>query len=257
MKKFFASLIVGLASFTGFVNAAETCCQAPSPVVPGAKSVFGIANHLGVGVGVGTNGISVEAATPITRFLALRAGVHFMPNFKFNTDVDAYFTRPGETYPSSESVDLSCGLGRTQGSVILNVYPIPGASFFIAAGGYFGGDKLIKIDGHTEALKNIGGEIEIGDYNIPVDKNGDVRGGLKVKGFRPYLGLGFGRSVPKRLLAFNFELGVQFQGKPKPYTETGELSDLLDDERSNDFQDIIKYLKVYPTLTFRLSGKIF
>ena len=122
MKKFFASLIVGLVSFTGFVNAAETCCQAPAPV-PGAKSVLGICNHLGVGLGVGTNGISVEAATPLTRFVSVRAGVHFMPNIKYSTDVDAtYYVNDQEHYTD---VDVDCGIGRTQGSLIFNIYPLP------------------------------------------------------------------------------------------------------------------------------------
>lgn len=254
MKKFFASLIVGLVSFTGFVNAAETCCQAPAPV-PGAKSVLGICNHLGVGLGVGTNGISVEAATPLTRFVSVRAGVHFMPNIKYSTDVDAtYYVNDQEHYTD---VDVDCGIGRTQGSLIFNIYPLPHGSFFVAAGAYFGGSKLIKLHGHSselEGYQNAG--IEVGDYKIPVDSKGNVRGGLKVNGFRPYLGLGWGRAIPRRLLNFNFELGVQFEGTPKVYSDTGNLTDLAE-EADNDFKDYIKYLKVYPTLTFRLTGKIF
>ncbi|MCM1077148.1 MAG: hypothetical protein NC411_07305 [Bacteroides sp.] len=252
MKKILVSLLVGLASFAGVASAAETCCT--PPVVPGVKSTIGVFNHLGVGVGVGTDGISFEAATPITRFLALRAGVHIMPNIKFHADTEADITIPGGT-TSTEDISIDCGLGRTQGSIILNVYPF-GGSFFVAAGGYFSGSKLIKIDGHTDALQGYGGTIEVGDYNVPVDKDGNVRGGLKVKGFRPYLGIGWGRAIPKRLLSFNFELGAQFQGKPEVYTEIGNLSDVIG-EADNDFKDYIKYLKVYPTITFRLTGKIF
>lgn len=47
--------------------------------------------------------------------------------------------------------------------------------------------------------------IEIGDYQIPVDENGNVNGGVKVKNFRPYLGLGFGRLIPKNRLGIRFE----------------------------------------------------
>ena len=254
MKKILASLIVGLASLTGIVNAAESCCQAPA-AVPGAKSVLGIANHLGVGVGIGTNGISVEAATPLTRFVSVRAGVHFMPNIKYSTDVDATYFVNGQEH--STDVDVDCGIGRTQGSLIFNIYPLPHGSFFIAAGAYFGGDKLIKLHGHSDELEgyqNAG--IEVGDYKIPVDHHGNVRGGLKVKGFRPYLGIGWGRAIPKHLLNFNIELGAQFQGAPKVYSETGDLDD-LGEMADNDFKDYIKYLKVYPSLTFRLTGKIF
>ncbi|WP_297069796.1 hypothetical protein [uncultured Duncaniella sp.] len=259
MKKFLASLLVGAASLGIAVNAADHCAMCPSPAPAPFTSSLGIFNHLGLGVGVGTNGISVEAATPITRFISLRAGVHFMPNITFNTDVDADFTTTINGVPTqmSESVDVEGALGRTQGSVIFNIYPFPHGSFFIAAGGYFGGNKLITIKGHSAALENMDdASIEVGDYKIPVDKNGNVRGGLKVKSFRPYLGIGWGRAIPKRLLNFNFELGAQFQGKPQVYSETGDLEDLAY-EADNDFKDYIKYLKVYPTLTFRLTGKIF
>lgn len=239
MKKFLASLLIGASALSA------------SALTPG------IFDHLGVGVGVGTDGISVEAATPITRWVSMRAGVHFMPNIKFNTDVDAYYDHPATGQYIEESIDVDCGLGRTQGSVIFNVYPFPVGSFFVAAGAYFGGDKLLKIKGHSDAMEDYGGSIEVGDYNLPIDKNGNVRGGLKVSGFRPYLGIGWGRAIPKRLLNFNVELGAQFQGKPKVYSETGALEVIESDETDNDFKDVIKYLKVYPTLTFRLTGKIF
>lgn len=255
MKKLLASLLVSAASLGVAVNAADNCAMCPSPAPSPVTSTLGIFNHLGVGVGVGTNGISVEAATPITRFISLRAGVHFMPNITFNTDVDADFEANG--VPMTESVDVEGSLGRTQGSIIFNIYPFPAGSFFIAAGGYFGGNKLIQIKGHSAALENMeDASIEVGDYKIPVDKDGNVRGGLKVKSFRPYLGIGWGRAIPKHLLNFNIELGAQFQGKPQVYSETGDLEDLAY-EADNDFKDYIKYLKVYPTLTFRLTGKIF
>ena len=48
----------------------------------GAQDVF---NHLGVGVAVGTNGIGVNLATPVTQWLTLRAGAEFMPNVKIST----------------------------------------------------------------------------------------------------------------------------------------------------------------------------
>lgn len=98
--------------------------------------------------------------------------------------------------------------------------------------------------------------IEIGNYRIPVDQNGNISGGLKVSSFRPYLGLGFGRAIPKKRIGFMFEMGVQFHNTPKVYTNNGDLSDLTA-EADNDFTDIIDKLTVYPVLKFRLCGKIF
>ncbi len=223
----------------------------------GASAIDNVFNHLGAGVGIGTTGISIEASTPITRWVTVRGGIAIMPGITFSTDVDAYYAHPATGQEINETIDVDSDLGRVQGSMIFNIYPFPKGSFFVAAGAYFGGNKLIKISGHSDAMENYGGLVEIGDYNIPVDKDGNVRGGLKVSSFRPYLGIGWGKSIPKHRINFNVELGAQFQGKPKVYSETGEVTDLLENEASNDFQDVIKYLKVYPTLTFRISGKIF
>lgn len=38
--------------------------------------------------------------------------------------------------------------------MIFNFYPIPVGSFFIAAGAYFSGDKMIKIKGHSDEFVN-------------------------------------------------------------------------------------------------------
>lgn len=237
MKKFIASLV---ALFT------IATASAGNPI-----SVF---NHLGVGVSAGTTGISVEASTNITSFVQMRAGISMLPNFSFSDTYDVLLPAP----VNHGDIDLKAGFGRTQGSVIFNIYPIPVASFYVAAGAYFGGRDLVKIKGHSAdlaALQN-NGQVEVGDYLIPVDKDGNVNGGLRVKGFRPYVGIGFGRAIPKSLLSVNFEMGVQFHGKPEIYSNHGEvrLSEYTNDD---DIQKIIDKLKVWPVISLKLCGKIF
>ena len=79
---------------------------------------------------------------------------------------------------------------------------------------------------------------------------------MKVSGFRPYLGLGFGRLIPKNRLGFRFELGAQFQGKPKIYADGVDLDKTLDEEVKNDISKIMDYLTVYPVIKFSLRGRI-
>lgn len=251
MKKAFLLALVGAASLTASAQSLD------------------IFNHLGAGVGVGTNGISVELATPITSFVQMRAGVSVMPGITFNADADFTYQAPDQSNiaagPVTQygTVSLQGDLGRVQGQVIFNVYPIPKCSFFVAAGAYFGGNKLLKITGHSddlaEAAKYSGsynGQVTIGDYNIPANENGDISGGFKVKGFRPYLGIGWGRMIPGKLVNFSTELGVQFEGKPELYSDYGTIDKSLveDDNTFNKIQDA---LKVYPTLTFRLNFRAF
>lgn len=216
-----------------------------------------IFNHLGAGVGVGTTGISVEVATPITGFVQMRAGASIMPGITFNSDADFTYTTPdpatGLAQEHDGTVKLKGDLGRVQGQIIFNVYPIPKASLYVAVGAYFGGNKLLKITGHSDDLAAAdNAQAIIGDYKIPADKNGNISGGFKVNGFRPYLGIGWGRSVPGKLLNFACDLGVQFQGKPKLYTDYGELDNSIVED-DNTFNKIADALKVYPTLTFRVN----
>lgn len=96
--------------------------------------------------------------------------------------------------------------------------------------------------------------VVIGDYTIPVDKDGNVSGGLKVKGVRPYLGIGFGRPVPKKRVGFMFELGAQF-GKMKVYADNGDLGQALE-SADDDISDILDKLTIYPVMRFRLCGRI-
>lgn len=216
-----------------------------------------IFNHLGADVGVGTNGISVEVATPVTDWVQMRAGVSFMPGITFHSDVDATFTDPMGQHHNT-TVNLKGNLGRVQGLVIFNVYPASTRlPLYIAVGGYFGGKDLVKITGHSDELEQVSNaDAIIGDYKIPVDDQGNIKGGLKVNSFRPYVGLGWGKAIPDKLLNFSVDLGVQIHGTPELYTKYGTI-DTGDIEDNNTFNKIRNNFKVYPTLTFRLNFRAF
>lgn len=227
--------------------------------VAGPLGELGIFNHLGINASVGTTGIAVEAATPITDFVQMRAGVSIMPNFSFSTEADVDYMLNG--MPQYTSVDLDAGFGRTQGQVIFNVYPIPKASLFVAVGAYFGGSSLVKIKGQSDDLKGLDDpRVQIGEYYLPVDnKEGSVSGSLRVNSFRPYVGIGWGRVIPGKLINFNIELGVQFHGTPKVCDSNNKVVNLNTDlsDADDDFQKIMDKIKVWPVLSFRICGKIF
>ena len=242
-----------------------TILAALALLMPGTAAAQDLFNHLAVNAHVATTGVGVELSTPITKFITMRAGVTCMPGFSFNAEVDGQYYVNGES--NNFTVDLDANLKRTQGSVIFNVYPLAKAkvcsSFFLAAGLYFGGDKLVQIKGHSDEiandLKQFGGTsyIELGDYKLPVDKNGNVKGGLKVQKVRPYLGLGFGRYVPKKRISVTGELGVQFHGHIKPYTSEGEIEAFDELTEKDDWKKVMDKLTVYPMLKIVISGRIF
>ena len=119
----------------------------------------GIFNSLAVGVSASTTGIGIDVASPIGSYLAVRAGVSFMPNFTYSTDVDVDIEGSYEgNIPTS--IDVEGGMGRTAGEILLNVYPFKSSSFFVCGGAYFGGGKLIKIKGHSDELAELTKEEE-------------------------------------------------------------------------------------------------
>lgn len=200
---------------------------------------------------------------------------------------------PGGNLP--EKMEIEGKLKNTTGHVLIDLYP-GGGSFHFTVGAYFGPDEIISVYNKEEGfmkpittyneaianaalypnvqqvvnqynLKMIGGEL--GDYFVtpnPAEK-GDVKAYAKVKGFRPYVGLGFGRAVPKKRIGCQFDLGVQFWGSPEIYVPTYDKaagtyqSEKIDGDKAGD--DAGKVLKtvskvsVYPVLNFRLVGRIF
>lgn len=254
-----------LKTFESMKKTVFTILAALALLMPGTAAAQDLFNHLAVNAHVATTGVGVELSTPITKFITMRAGVTCMPGFSFNAEVYGQYYVNGES--NDFTVDLDANLKRTQGSVIFNVYPLAKAkvcsSFFLAAGLYFGGDKLVKINGHSdeiaEKINQFNGNpyIELGDYKLPVDENGNVKGGLKVQKVRPYLGLGFGRYVPNKRISVTGELGVQFHGHIKPYTSEGEIEAFDELTEKDDWKKVMDKLTVYPMLKIVISGRIF
>lgn len=226
------------------------------------KEFLGIGNHLGVSAAVGTTGIAFEASTTLTPFVQPRLGISIMPGFSFTESSDVY----GEVNGNNEmlgDVDLTGSLKRVQGHLIFNVYPL-GNRFplFIALGGYFGGRDMVKIDGRFDNFNQLNDNpyVEIGDYQLPLGPNGEIKGGLRTKSFRPYIGIGTGRACPKGRVNFMWELGVQFQGKPYVWDDINKCKvDLanIDQQTDDDFQKVMDNFKVYPVLKLGISVRLF
>ena len=184
-----------------------------------------------------------------------------MPNININTTADVSGTVNGTPY--NGNMDVKGKFSRTTFDFKIDCYPFANASsFFVTAGFSVGGDKLVKITGHNDDLKHYNAQgreynVEIGDYQIPVDKNGDVAGGVKVKNFRPYLGLGFGRLIPKKRFGARFEIGAQFQGKPVVYADgVGDLTKVMDQDTDDDISKFMDWLQVYPVMKLSFRGRI-
>ena len=222
---------------------------------------FGIFDHLGVGVSVGTTGIGFDVSAPVTDYLQLRAGYSFMPKLAFTTGVDLDTNVP----MLADEVEVEGKLNLNNFKLLVDIYPFKASksAFHLTAGAYIGSENLISIYNTKPFLANpsdwgnVG--IELGDYNIPTDKEGNIRADLKVNSFKPYLGIGYGRAIPKKRLAMSLDMGVQFWGTPSIYTNAGKLTkeDFGDGEDTGEFFDILEKITVYPVIKLRICGRIF
>jgi hypothetical protein len=254
------------------------------------KNMF---NHLSVGVTAGTPGIGVDVAAPVGDYVQLRAGVSFMPKFNIKktfsinenllpTEVADYFEELQDVYNIPEEVEVKGYPSLTTGKILADVYPFKSSSFHVTGGFYFGGSAVASIENQTDltciynANRDInvynrrveagnipGGTVqkligvEFDDYLLTADESGKVKCDIKAWAVRPYLGIGFGRAVPKNTVGFMFELGCQFWGSPKVYNNNEQLSagDLDNEDGSNVLKTISK-ISVYPVMNFRICCRV-
>ena len=246
---------------------------------------FGYFNHMSVGVSVGTDGIGFDLAAPISDYAAVRGGFSFMPTIKVDDEI--HFTRDQNTYEKDIKVQGKSKI--FDGKLLLDFYPFKTSSFHLTAGAFFGSEEFGNIVNKSAILKHrsdygtvglIVGTAPKPEYEVSTDMNGNAKIKLKSNGFKPYLGIGFGRAVQKNSrLGFSFDAGVKFWGKPGVYakaidhndpnidrTKTESLKehhfrfDDLGDDDNKDLRDAfetIEKIKVYPVLNLRLTYRIF
>ena len=244
---------------------------------------YGFFNHINAGISLGTDGIGIDVAAPLTYNFAVRAGYTFMPKFKYTKDInlghnDALLT---------DKLDVEGKLNMGDFHLLFDYYPFKSSSFHLTAGAYIGKNEVVTIQNKAPFVKqNYWGNagIELGttesiytQYTIYSDNQGNVKADVKTNSFKPYVGIGFGRAIPKGRIGFQFDLGVQFWGTPEVWTNLKSFDynsgDYIMGYRKvsknritnpdKDYQDVkdavktIEKIGVYPVLKLRINGRIF
>ncbi|MCF0196063.1 MAG: hypothetical protein HUK03_02280 [Bacteroidaceae bacterium] len=130
-----------------------------------------IFNHLSASVGVGTTGIDVQVAMPISHYAAIRGGVNIMPTFKFDSNVGidkdnflqnySEYLKKYEVYRpeyagvsaiTADKVEVKSKIGYVTGNILFDVYPAKKSSFHITVGLFFGGKEPIEAYTTNNAL---------------------------------------------------------------------------------------------------------
>lgn len=189
-----------------------------------------------------------------------------------------------------DKVDVEGKLNNTTGHVLFDFYPGSKIDWHLTVGAYFGPSKVVEvytkdpsqlagiaaynafcdarpnyvvpISGPEPVVLNLRDDYKIGaqlgDYFLEPNADGSIDAYIKTASFRPYVGIGWGRAVPKNhSLGFSVDLGAQFWGTPKVYCQDKELKASDVEGKDGGFMKTLTKIKVYPTLTFRLTGKFF
>lgn len=230
---------------------------------------YGYFKHFGIGASAGLDGIGFDAAAAAGDYLGLRAGVSFMPKISYEHNFGLHDNDPDIT----DDVDIKAKLNVCDFKFLVDVYPSKNGSFHFTVGAFIGSDKFVKATNTSMFIKNpakygkIG--LTLGDKRVTTDEHGYAQADLVVNSFKPYLGLGFGRAVPRKRVGVSFDFGLKFWGKPalgatvvddwgqKSYHKFKytELTD-DDDEDLKDGLKIASKVFAFPVLTLRLSGRI-
>lgn len=177
--------------------------------------------------------------------------------------------------------DLTVKPGLTNGRILVDYHPSANHGFHLTAGAYIGESSLLKVgggypNGFKEVVKKINDlRAEFSNFGIPeitidppvvngvsVDSEKDnyrLDADIKINAVKPYLGIGFGRSIPNRRVGVQFELGVMYTGTPKVTSTNPDLEKALNKEKGEDFDfsTYSPFLQFYPVISLKLTGKIF
>jgi len=242
-------------------------------------------NHLSVSANIGTMGLGVEVGTTICPIVAVRAGFEMMP--RVSVDKTMNFDRPSDWFnyapivrhaylPNDDfSADVRLRLNAVNGKLLFDIYPGKESPFHFTVGTYIGNTTFATVKARGEVLRGVeefnndidnqipglGKEkILVDGYELGIDQ-GRVRASLKTWAFKPYVGIGIGRTVPRTRVGVKFEFGAIFWGTPKLHDEirgidvTKDYPGLKGD--LYDGIDIGSKVIAYPNLKLSIVGKIF
>ena len=246
----------------------------------------------GIGVDVATNvtpNVELRAGASFLPALSFNTNVNvFVPTI--SADQQKALDMLDIKVPSINSkVDVKLKPKMATFKLLVDLYPSKNSPFRFTVGAYIGGAQVataVNSDVSAQEIRNYNATLNsvqpkldafnkqygtdykfdaapyrpkyvMGDYTLYPDEQGYAHAEVKVSAVRPYVGIGFGRAVPKnKSLGFSFDLGVQYWGTPKIYCNGEQMTKNGNGGDVDKLMDIAQSIPVYPVMSFRLCGKI-
>ena len=191
-----------------------------------------------IGLGIGTTP-SLDVSYQYNRHLSVKLKYNY---FKYNTVTQLDI--------SNEKIALGSDLNMSAIGLSLEYFPFAKSSFKLVGGVSY------VLKGNLEVLATPTGNYTFGETVFTPQEVGSFKFGLDYgKGIAPFVGIGFGRAVPKKRVGFGFELGTYYLKQPAvSLTGTERLSSM--NEQEAKVQANMNDWRYWPMLNIRLAVRV-
>lgn len=226
-----------------------------------------------VGLGVSTLGVKLEASTPVNPYIVLRGGVSYLPYS--HTHKISFNEKEYRKYIDYDpELNIKGKINLLHANLLADFSPVANGIFHFTTGLFIGSSQ---ITGNGILINPANGNPTADDlrkkgyvkdeipalspddtYTIQPNRNGSINAKLKLGGtFKPYFGIGLGKTLPNSGIAFKFDLGLVYQGKiniSSPNLTKGSVNDWLKGQK--ELQQYEPYTRWFPMINFQLSYRI-
>ena len=227
--------------------------------------------NLSVGLNIGIlSGVGIDAGTYVSDHVGLRAGFSYLKTPSFDNDFDAWVEEGQHAnYNYEATVKANARVNLSTFKVLADYYPNKKWPFHVTGGFYIGASNIVTVDAYADDIKVDGKTYkreDIKNWYIDLDntrikaKDGKVDAAITTWSVKPYVGIGFGNTVPmKHRVGVMGELGVMFHGKPKITSKTDPdiMTHVAEADESDEFFDVMHKIVGIPVLSIRICGRIF
>ncbi len=227
--------------------------------------------NLSVGLNIGVlSGVGIDAGTYVSDHVGLRAGFSYLKTPSFDNDFDAWVEEGQHAnYNYEATVKANARVNLSTFKVLADYYPNKKWPFHVTGGFYIGASNIVTVDAYADDIKVDGKTYkreDIKNWYIDLDdtrikaKDGKVDAAITTWSVKPYVGIGFGNTVPMmHRVGVMGELGVMFHGKPKITSKTDPdiMTHVAEADESDEFFDVMHKIVGIPVLSIRICGRIF
>lgn len=193
-----------------------------------------------IAVSFGSPGIGFELARKLTNKLTARVAYHMITLKDYKKE---------NVSIGNDNVTIVGNLETKIWDFGGEYLPFTSSSFKIA----FGLGVLSNVN--LQAKITYQEDITFGSVTVTANNVGRVLIDSKWSGAAPFLGIGFGRAVPKKRIGLSFEIGTYFTGSPKVALDATKLLAPTKDQETN-LQETFETLKFIPRAQIKLTIKL-